>query len=65
MQESMPIGTGGMVAIIGCDDKEIDTIINKASKFGKVYIANDNSNGQIVLSGEIESIKFFQIMRKI
>ena len=33
-------------------------IINKASKFGKVYIANDNSNGQIVLSGEIESIKF-------
>ena len=58
MQESMPIGTGGMVAIIGCDDKEIDTIINKASKFGKVYIANDNSNGQIVLSGEIESIKF-------
>jgi len=58
MQESMPIGTGGMLALIGCDDQVITKVMNDASKYGKIFIANDNANGQIVLSGEINSIEF-------
>ena len=58
MQESMPLGSGGMVAIIGCKNNSINQILNVASKKGRIYIANDNAEGQIVLSGEINAIEF-------
>ena len=58
MQESMPIGTGGMIALIGCQDDAVREIVTKTSKIGKVYIANDNAIGQVVLSGEKSAINF-------
>ncbi|MDC3144111.1 ACP S-malonyltransferase [Pelagibacteraceae bacterium] len=56
MQESMPIGTGGMAAIIGSSLSQISKLLPELSKIGKIYIANDNADGQIVLSGEISAI---------
>ena len=56
MQESMPIGTGGMAAIIGSSLSQISEILPELNKIGKIYIANDNAEGQIVLSGEISAI---------
>ena len=56
MQKSMPIGTGGMAAVLGQSEKEILLIIEKLKKYGKLFIANDNADGQIVLSGEINAI---------
>jgi [acyl-carrier-protein] S-malonyltransferase len=56
MQESMPIGTGGMIALIGVTIEQVNEILPELNKFGKIYIANDNADGQIVLSGEISAI---------
>ena len=58
MQESMPLGTGGMIALIGCTEEDIANVILKAEKYGKMYIANDNSKGQIVLSGEVSAVDY-------
>ena len=58
MQDSMPLGTGGMVAIIGCKDQEINKLLKHKFIEGKVFIANDNANGQIVISGEKKAINF-------
>ncbi len=56
MQESMPIGTGGMAAIIGSSLNQISELMPELNKIGKIYVANDNADGQIVLSGEISAI---------
>ena len=58
MQDSMPVGTGGMIALIGCERDIIDKAIKSASQDGKIYLANDNAEGQIVLSGEINAIDY-------
>jgi len=58
MQESMPIGTGGMVALIGKTLIEVEEILPEIKQHGKIFIANDNADGQVVLSGEIKAIKF-------
>tara|TARA_B100000579_G_scaffold433071_1_gene451146 strand:+ start:1104 stop:2030 length:927 start_codon:yes stop_codon:yes gene_type:complete len=58
MQESMPVGTGGMAALIGKTIQDIEKILPEISSNGKIYIANDNANGQVVLSGEIKAIDF-------
>ncbi len=58
MQESMPLGTGGMIALIGCQKEIIKEVIKSSSKYGKIYEANDNAIGQVVLSGEIKAIHF-------
>ena len=51
MQSAVPKGTGGMVAVLGADIKEINNLLEENQNNYKCYIANDNSNGQIVLSG--------------
>ena len=58
MQKSMPIGTGGMAAVLGQSEDEILLTIKKLETYGKLYIANDNADGQIVLSGEINAIDY-------
>jgi len=56
MQESMPVGTGGMAALIGVTIEQVDEILPMLNKYGKIYVANDNADGQVVLSGEISAI---------
>jgi len=51
MQSATPKGTGGMIAVLGIEISEIKELLEKNHKKYKCYIANDNSNGQIVLSG--------------
>ena len=61
MQSSVPKGVGGMVAVLGSDIKMIENIIkDNASKY-ECYIANDNSEGQIVLSGNINDLEKIMI----
>ena len=56
MQDSVPNATGGMVAILGSKIDVIEKIITDNKNKYECFIANDNSNGQIVLSGNIEDI---------
>ena len=57
MQSSVPKGVGGMVAVLGSEIKEIENIILENKSKYECYIANDNSEGQIVLSGNIEDLE--------
>ena len=56
MQEAVPKGEGGMVAILGSTPDTIEKIIVENSNNYKCYIANDNSNGQLVVSGKTNDL---------
>tara|TARA_B110000037_G_scaffold188082_1_gene219129 strand:- start:205 stop:1137 length:933 start_codon:yes stop_codon:yes gene_type:complete len=61
MQSSVPNGEGGMVAVLGSEIKIIENIIEKNKSKYQCYIANDNSDGQIVLSGGIKDLEKMMI----
>ena len=56
MQEAVPKGKGGMVAILGSTPEQIEKIINENQENYSCYIANDNSSGQQVVSGKIDDL---------
>jgi len=56
MQSSVPKGVGGMVAILGSEIETIENFINKNKTKYECFVANDNSVGQIVLSGKMEDL---------
>ncbi|GAA0861132.1 ACP S-malonyltransferase [Paraclostridium tenue] len=56
MQESVPIGKGSMAAILGLDRDKVNKVINEINN-GVIEVANYNSPGQIVISGEIDTVK--------
>jgi [acyl-carrier-protein] S-malonyltransferase len=64
MQESVPLGKGGMLAVLGCEMYEIENYIKDVGNKGVCEIANDNANGQIIISGEINSINELQDILK-
>ena len=51
MQEAIPNGEGSMLAVLGTSSKEIDKILIENNKKYECFIANDNSNLQVVISG--------------
>ena len=51
MQSAIPKGEGGMLAVLGTEIKTISNLLKENNENYECYIANDNSNGQIVLSG--------------
>ncbi len=61
MQNSVPIGIGGMVAVLGTDIKNIENIIEENKNKYECFIANDNSKGQIVLSGNVTDLEKMMI----
>jgi len=64
MQNSVPKGEGGMVAVLGSTVTEIEKIINEENNNSNIQIANDNSEGQLVLSGKnLELDKFIKILK--
>ena len=65
MQEAVPLGKGSMIAILGLMTDEIQNLINnRENKKGICEIANDNADGQVIISGDKENIKDFQIQLK-
>ena len=59
MQSAVPKGEGGMLAILGSDLIKIEKIIEENKNKYKCFIANDNSEGQVVASGKINDIDKF------
>ena len=65
MQSAVPKGQGGMIAVLGSEIEKINEIINNNEDKFKCYVANDNSVGQIVVSGNIiELNKFSEELKK-
>ena len=56
MQNSVPKGQGGMVAVLGSTVLIIEKILKDNEQKFKAQIANDNSEGQIVISGKIDDL---------
>ena len=56
MQNSVPKGQGGMVAVLGSTVEIIEKILKDNEQNFKAQIANDNSEGQIVLSGKMDDL---------
>tara|TARA_Y100000748_G_scaffold40544_1_gene29892 strand:- start:232 stop:1164 length:933 start_codon:yes stop_codon:yes gene_type:complete len=61
MQEAVPKGKGGMVAVLGSNPEVIEKIIDENKNKYECFIANDNSNGQLVVSGTIENLNNLMI----
>ena len=51
MQEAVPVGTGGMAAVIGPSVEEVKDICDDAADGEVVSVANINAPGQIVIAG--------------
>jgi [acyl-carrier-protein] S-malonyltransferase len=64
MQSAVPKGAGGMVAILGSKIETVENIIDMNKNKFECFIANDNSEGQIVVSGNIEDLDKLMIELK-
>ena len=56
MQNAVPVGKGGMIAILGLKINEVKEVLENINKSGICEIANDNAEGQVIISGDIESL---------
>jgi len=64
MQNSVPKGEGGMTAILGTTIEVVENLLIENKNNFKVEIANDNSEGQIVLSGKIQDLENLSTLLK-
>ena len=65
MQAAVPVGKGSMLAVLGTNLEEIEKLILKIDKNkGVCEIANDNANGQIIVSGVKNSVEEFKQILK-
>jgi [acyl-carrier-protein] S-malonyltransferase len=64
MQNAVPNNEGGMLAVLGSKVEIIEDLLSENKSNFKVQIANDNSEGQIVLSGRNSDIeKLIQVLK--
>ena len=64
MQKAVPFGRGSMIAVLGIKIDEIKKLIQANNKNGICEVANDNADGQIIVSGDKESINLLQLNLK-
>ena len=64
MQNAVPKGEGGMLAVLGSSIVTIEKILEENQNKFFIEIANDNSEGQLVLSGKNDDLtKLIQILK--
>ena len=65
MQEAVPVGKGSMIAVLGTSINQLKDLIKKmGNKNGICEIANDNADGQVIISGNKEGVSLFQNLLK-
>ena len=65
MQDAVPVGEGSMIAVLGLDINKVkDFIKDRNNKEDVCEIANDNADGQVIISGDKASVNSFQIFLK-
>ena len=66
MQEAVPEGKGSMLAVMGLKLEDLEKYVEKISKdIGVCEIANDNSDSQVILSGDKYAINEISKVLKI
>ena len=64
MQEAVPVGKGSMIAVLGVETNKIKDLIKLKQDKGVCEIANDNADGQVIVSGNKESVESLQTTLK-
>jgi len=57
MQEAVPVGVGGMAAVLGMETDALEQICRESAEGQAVAPANYNCPGQIVISGHMDAVK--------
>jgi [acyl-carrier-protein] S-malonyltransferase len=57
MQKAVPVGEGGMAALLGADIKKASALANASAQGEICTVANDNDPTQVVISGHIGAIE--------
>jgi len=65
MQSAVPKGQGGMLAILGEKIENINELINSNKDKFQCFVANDNSVGQVVVSGNTKDLDIFSEILKL
>ena len=65
MQEAVPVGMGSMIAVLGMRTEEVINLLKlKKKDDGVCEVANDNAEGQVIVSGNTKSIESFKLILK-
>ena len=66
MQKAVPVGKGSMLAVLGAKFDEVNELIKSFTleEKGICEIANDNAEGQVIVSGDKEKVDTFQSILK-
>jgi [acyl-carrier-protein] S-malonyltransferase len=57
MQSAVPVGEGGMTALIGAEIQQAEDVAKEAAAAGGIcVVANDNAPGQVVISGTLDAL---------
>src|SRR2546423_6672181 len=62
MAEAVTDRPGGMIAIVGLDEPEVERIRADASALGRLYMANRNADNQFVLSGDLPAVQEAEVL---
>ena len=57
MQKAVPVGVGAMAALLGLDYVDVVAIAEEAAQGEVCQVANDNSPGQVVISGAVAAVE--------
>ena len=64
MQEAVPVGRGNMIAILGSKINLIKDLLSSLKNEGVCEIANDNAEGQVIISGDINKVNLLKTLLK-
>lgn len=56
MQSAVPVGVGGMAAVMGLADADVEAACEEAREVGRVEAVNFNAPGQVVIAGEKDAV---------
>ena len=64
MQEAVPVGQGNMIAILGSKIDLIKDLLSSLKNEGVCEIANDNAEGQVIISGDKNKVNLLKTLLK-
>jgi [acyl-carrier-protein] S-malonyltransferase len=56
MQDAVPVGKGAMAAVLGLEIDQVEALLEFSTPENMCVIANDNSPGQVVISGHTDAV---------
>ena len=62
MQDAVPLGKGSMIAVLGMKTNDLEDLLQAKNINGICEIANDNADGQVILSGNKESVESVKLI---